>query len=329
MKAIAITKYGSPDVLELQNVEKPTPKDNQVLVNVHTAAANAADWHMIRGAPVIMRLDMGFPRPKHSIPGLDMAGVVEAVGKDVTRFQPGDGVFGEISRSGYGAFAEYVCANEADLVLKPDSMTYEQAAALPVSALTALQGLRHGEIKAGQRVLVNGASGGVGTFAVQIAKSFDTEVTGVCSTAKLAITRSLGADHVIDYTQEDFTQNGQPYDLIFCAVGNRSVMAYARALRPAGRCVVVGFTTMLHLFHVMLLGRLMSMGGDKKIGILGTAQPNQEDLEFLKGLVESGQVTPFIDRLYPLAEVPDAIRYVEAGRARGKVVINVKQADEI
>ena len=323
MKALVMEKYGSPDILELREVEKPTPKEGQVLVKVHAAGTNAADWHMIRGAPFIARLDMGLSKPKHAIPGLDVAGVVETVGTNVTRFKPGDAVFGEISRSGYGAFAEYVCANANDLVLKPNSMSFEQAAAIPVSALTALQGLRHGQIKAGQRVLVNGASGGVGTFAVQIAKAFDTEVTGVCSTAKLEITRSLGADHVIDYTREDFSRNGQQYDLIYDAVGNRSVWAYARALAPEGRCSVAGFTTMPHMLHVIVLGALVGRINGKHIGTMGTAQPDLDDLEFLKSMFEAGKMTPFIDRCYPLDQVPDAVHYLEEGHARGKVVINV------
>jgi NADPH:quinone reductase-like Zn-dependent oxidoreductase len=233
VKAIVYEKYGSPDVLQLKEVEKPTPADNEVLVKIHAAAANAADWHLVRGTPVVMRLSMGFPTPKDTRLGLDFAGEVEAVGSQVTQFQPGDAVFGE---AGAGAFAEYVCVSPDRIVHKPDNISMEAAAAVPVSALTALQGLRDtGQIQAGQQVLINGASGGVGTFAVQIAKAYGAEVTGVCSTGKIDQTRAIGADHVIDYTQEDFTRSGQQYDLIYDVAANHSMAAYARVLKPQGR----------------------------------------------------------------------------------------------
>ena len=324
MKAIVYTKYGPPDVLQLKEVEKPTPKGDEVLVKVHAAVTNPADWHLMRGTPFFIRFDAGFPKPKNQILGSDIAGRVEAVGSNITEFQPGHEVFGDISA---GGFAEYVCAPETTLALKPANLSFEQAAAVPVVAFTALQGLRDkGGIQPGQKVLINGASGGVGTTAVQIAKSFSSEVTGVCSTRNLDMVRSIGADHVIDYTQEDFTKNGQHYDLIFDAVGNRSVSDYKRALSPEGICVIAGFTTLSHfIFQVLILGSWVSRRGSKKIGSMGSAIPNKEDLVFIKELLEAGKVVPVIDRRYPLSEVPEAIRYLEEGHAQGKVVITMAQ----
>ncbi|MCK4789056.1 MAG: NAD(P)-dependent alcohol dehydrogenase [Desulfobacteraceae bacterium] len=322
MKAIVYKKYGTPDVLKLKEVEKPNPKENEVLINVQAAAANAADWHMLRGKPFLARLDFGLFKPKNTILGIDIAGRVEAIGNNVIGFKPGDEVFGDC---GWGAFAEYVCVKESNIVLKPANATFEEAAAVPVSALTALQGIRNkGEIQAGQKVLINGASGGVGTFAVQIAKSFDTEVTGVCGTTKLETTHSIGADHVIDYTKEDFTKNGKHYDLIIDVVGNRSVSDYKRALIRNGRCVIVGFTSMGRLLQHALQGAWSSITGNKKVGLMGTAQMNKEDLTFVKKLIEAGKVKPVIDRRYPLSDVAEAIRYLEKGHARGKVVITVE-----
>jgi NADPH:quinone reductase-like Zn-dependent oxidoreductase len=326
MKAIVYTQYGPPDVLQFKEVARPTPRDNEVLVQVHAASANALDWHYMRGTPFLARLVNGLQKPKNTKLGADVAGRVEAVGRNVTQFQVGDDVFGCIPIHELGSFAEYVCANEDALALKPAKMTFEQAAAVPLTAFTALQGLRDkGQIKLGQKVLINGASGGVGTFAVQIAKSFGTEVTGVCSTRNVDMVRSIGADHVIDYTQEDFTKNGQRYDLIFDAVGNRSVSDYKRALSPNGICAVAGFTTLPHLFQVIVLGSWVSRTGRKKIGQMETAKPNQKDLVFVKELLEAGKVVPVIDRRYPLREVPEAIWYLEAGHAKGKVVITVQQ----
>ena len=319
MKAIIYTEYGSPDVLQFKEVEKPTPKDNEVLVKVYAASANAADWHLMRAEPFLARLENGLLKPKNTKLGADVAGRVEAVGRNVTQFQAGDDVFGELPLNVLGSFAEYVCAPEELLALKPARLTFEQAAAVPLAAFTALQGLRDkGQIRPGQKVLINGAAGGVGTFAVQIAKSFATEVTGVCSTRNLDLVRSIGADHVIDYTQEDFTRNDQQYDLIFDAVGNRSVSDLNRALSPNGICAVAGFTSLSRLFQVMLLG-------GKKIGLMATAKGNKKDLLFLKELLEAGKVVPVIDRTYPFPEIPDAIRYLETGHARGKVVITVEQ----
>jgi NADPH:quinone reductase-like Zn-dependent oxidoreductase len=327
MKAIVYTQYGSPDILQFKEVEKPTAKDNQVLVKVHAASANPLDWHEMRGAPFIARLmGTGLLKPKNSKLGTDIAGQVEAVGRDVTQFKPGDEVFGGSN----GSFAEYACAREDRLALKPANLSFEEAAAIPVAAITALQGLRDkGQIQPGQKVLINGASGGVGTFAVQIAKSYGTEVTGVCSTRNLDMVRSTGADHVVDYTQEDFTKNEQQrYDLIYDAVGNRSVSDYKRALKPGGTCAVAGFSSMPRLFEHMVLGPLRSKTGNKKVGLMGIAKLNQKDLVFLKELAETGKVKPVIDRRYPLSKTADAIRYLEEGHARGKVVITVEHNDK-
>jgi NADPH:quinone reductase-like Zn-dependent oxidoreductase len=305
-------------------VEKPACKDGEVLVEVRAASANPADWHLMRGAPFLARFANGLRKPKNTRLGADVAGRVAAVGSSVTQFQVGDDVFGELPLDALGSFAEYVCAREDLLASKPANLTFEQAAAVPLAAFTALQGLRDaGQIQPGQKVLVNGASGGVGTFAVQIAKSFGTEVTGVCSTRNLDLVRSIGADHVIDYTQEDFTRSGQSYDLIFDAVGNRSVSDLRRALNPNGICAVAGFTSLSRLFQVVALGGWMSRTGSKKIGLMQTAKANKEDLLFIKELLEAGKVVPVIDRAYPLRQVPEAIGYLEAGHARGKVVITV------
>ncbi|MBC7813482.1 MAG: NAD(P)-dependent alcohol dehydrogenase [Burkholderiales bacterium] len=324
MKAIVYTEYGSPDVLQFKEVEKPTPKDNEVLVKVHAASANPLDWHLMRAAPFLVRLEAGLQKPKNPMLGADLAGRVEAIGSNVTQFQVDDEVFGDLSGCGLGAFAEYVSVPETVFALKPTNMTFEQAAAVPVAAITALQGLRDtGKIQPGQKVLINGASGGIGTFAVQIAKSFGAELTGVCSTRNLEMVRSIGADHVIDYTQEDFTKSAQRYDLIFDTVGNRSVSDFERALSPGGTCVVAGFTTLAHLFQIMLMGAWASRSGNKKIGQMGTAKPNQKDLVFISELLESGKVTPVIDRCYPLSETAEAIWYLEKGHARGKVVITI------
>jgi len=322
MKAIVCTQYGSPDILRLKEVEKPAPKDDEVLVTIHAASANPLDWHLMRGSPFLARLGGGLRKPKDPRLGVDIAGRVEAVGNNVTRFLPGNEVFGTVK----GGFAEYACAREDRLALKPTNISFEEAAAAPVVAFTALQGLRDkGKIQHGQKVLVNGASGGVGTFAVQIAKSFGTEVTGVCSTRNLDMVRSIGADHVIDYTREDFTKNGQRYDQIYDAVGNRSVSDYKRALRPQGICVIAGFSTLSRLFEHVVLGSLLSTTGNKRIGLMGLAKPNQKDLVFVKELLESGKVVPVIDRRYPFSETAEAIRYLEGRHARGKVIITVGQ----
>lgn len=321
MKAILFREYGSPDVLTLEEVDKPALKDDRVLVKIYAAAANPLDWHRMRGAPFVARLDGGLRKPSDPRLGADLAGRVEAVGAGITQFKPGDEVFGEI---GAGSFAEYASVRESALALKPANISFEEAAAVPVAALTALQGLRDkGQIKAGQKVLVNGASGGVGTFTVQIAKSFGAEVTGVCSTRNLDMVRSIGADHVIDYTREDFTRDGRRYDLIYDAVGNRSVSDYKRALNPGGVCVIAGFTTLPRLVEHVALGGLVTKTGNEKVGLMGMAQSKQEDLVFVKELLEAGKIISVLDRCYPLSETAEAIRYLEEGHARGKVVITV------
>jgi NADPH:quinone reductase-like Zn-dependent oxidoreductase len=323
MQAIVYHNYGSPDVLKLEEVQKPVPQDNEVLVKVFAASAAAGDWHLLRADPFLVRFMNGLLKPKHQILGSDVAGRIEAVGRNIKQFQPGDEVFGDLSACGFGAFAEYVAVPEHALALKPTNLTFEEAATVPVSSVTALQGLRdQGHIQAGQKVLINGASGGVGTFAVQIAKSFGAEVTAVCSTGKMAMVRSIGADHVIDYTQEDFTQNGQRYDLILAANGYHPLSAYQRALAPQGIYVTSG-GSMAQMFQAMLLGPWRSRKGGQNMGNL-LAKPNQKDLIFMKDLIEDGKVTPVIDRRFPLRDVADAIRYLEAGHAKGKVVITVE-----
>lgn len=323
MQAMVYEQYGSPDVLLRKELAQPVPRAGEVLIKVHAAALNAADWHLLRGDPFLLRFSFGLRKPKHPILGSDIAGVVEAVGSGVTQLKPGDAVFGDISRSGSGGFAEYVCAPASALAPKPANLSYEQAAAVPMAAVTALQGLRNlGKLQAGQSVLIVGASGGVGTFAVQLAKLLGAEVTAVCSTQKLDMARALGADHVIDYTREDFAGNGQQYDLILAANGSRSIFDCRRALRPQGRYVVTGGSMKL-IFQAMLLGPLLAMTGDQELGNL-LAQPNQQDLLYLKELLEAGKLAPVIDRCYPLHEVPAALRYLEAGHAHGKVVIAVR-----
>lgn len=286
---------------------------------------NAADCRLMRGKPFLLRL-MGFGLlgPKNKVLGADIAGRVEAVGGSVQRLKPGDEVFGNLSACGWGGFAEYACAREDALLLKPAGLSFEQAAAVPMAAVTALQGLRdQGRIQARQNVLINGASGGVGTFAVQIAKSFGSEVTAVCSTGKLDMVRSLGADHVIDYTREDFTKNGRQYDLILAANGNRPISEYKRALSPKGAYVMIGGSD-AQVFQGMLLGPMMSRTEGKRM-LSTMSKPNQKDLAFIKELLETGKVKPVIDRTYALQEVPDALRYLEAGHAIGKVVIDLME----
>ncbi len=321
MKAIVYHKYGSPDVLELQEVDKPVVKDDEVLLRVHAASVNPADWHFLIGTPYLVRIVAGLFKPKSKIPGLDVAGRVEAVGRNAKQFQPGDEVFGWDSR----AYAEYVSVPEDGIVLKPANLTFEQAAAVPIAAITALQGLRDkGQIQPGQRVLINGASGGVGTFAVQIAKSFGAEVTGVSSTRNVDMVRSIGADQVIDYTQEDFTQSGQRYDLMLDAVGNRSLSDCRRVLNPKGVYVSVGAQVgdwigpLTHVFKVLLASLV---GSQKMVGLL--AKRTKSDLVVLQELLEAGEVTPVIDRRYTLSEVPEALRYQGEGHAQGKTVITV------
>lgn len=327
MKAMVYTQYGSPsDVLRLTEVERPAPNDDEVLIKVQASSVNSAELHLIKADPFLVRMSTGFLRPVKTIPGADVAGQVEAVGKNVKQFKPGDEVFGDLSACGWGAFAEYVCANENALLLKPANTTFEQAAAVPLAGVTALQGLRNkGQIRAGQKVLVNGASGGVGSFAVQIARSFGAEVTGVCSTKKAAMVRSIGADHVIDYTQEDVTESGQHYDLILDAAAFRPFSVYKRILSPRGIYVFAGGSSS-GLFRTMLLGSMMSKSDGQSFVTL-MAGPNLKDLGFLKELLEAGKVSAAIDKRYPLGEAAAALQYVEGRQVQGKVVITVASAN--
>jgi NADPH:quinone reductase-like Zn-dependent oxidoreductase len=321
MKAIVYEKYGTPsEVLQLKDVEKPTPTDSEVLVKIYAASINDGDNSIINGTPFIARLSSGLQKPKHMIPGGDIAGQVEAVGSDITQFQPGDEVYGDIGASGFGAYAEYVTVPENTLVLKPVNITYEEAAAVPQYAVVVLQGLRDfGHIQHGQKVLINGASGGIGTFAVQIAKSFGTEVTGVCSAKNLDLVRSIGADHVIDYNEEDFTKSEQRYDLILDCVVNRSISDYMRALSPNGSYASVKFNLI-----AMLLGSIISMTSGKKVSqVMHT--PNAKDLAFVKELIEAGKVVPVIAGRYPLSETAEAFRSYGEVHPSGKLVITVEQ----
>ena len=328
MKAIVCTKYGSPDVLELKEVEKPSPNDDEVLINIYAASLNAADFEYLRGA-WSARI-VGPLKPRYKILGSDIAGRVETAGRNIEQFQPGDEVFGDSSLCGFGAFAEYVCVPENALALKPASMTYEEVATYPQAAIVALQGLREKRpIQPEQKVLINGAGGGMGTFAVQIAKSFGAEVTGVDSTRKLDMLRSIGADHVIDYTQGNYTKNGQHYDLILDVQAHHSIFDYKRALSPEGIYVMVGGSRSA-IFQAVILGPLISRIGSKRLGIntgskrmgIDKWKPKiKEDLDFLKDLFEAGKVVPIIDKRYPLSEVPEAFQYLEKGCALGKVVI--------
>jgi NADPH:quinone reductase-like Zn-dependent oxidoreductase len=324
MRAIVQDVYGSPDVLELRDIGRPVVTDDDVLVRVHAAGVNPADWHIMRGTPYIVRMAFGLLKRKGEVLGFDFAGTVESVGRNVRQFQPGDEVFGARS----GAFAEYVCVPETRaVVLKPAKLTFEAAAAVPGAAVTALQGLRdQGHIQAGQKVLINGASGGVGTFAVQIAKSFGAKVTGVCSARNVDMVRAIGADTVIDYTQEDFTRSEQRYDLMLDIAGNRAWSECKRVLGPKATFVAVGGPTGNRWIGPLgnsVLVRFASVGGSRKVVTLFLAKTNKEDLVVLQELLEAGKVTPVIDRTYPLSETPEAIRYLEEGHARGKVVITV------
>jgi NADPH:quinone reductase-like Zn-dependent oxidoreductase len=323
MKAIVRYKYGSPDVLELRDIDRPEIEDEEVLVRVHAAGVDRGVWHLMTGLPYPIRFaGYGLRAPTNPVIGSDVAGVVEAVGKNVSRFEPGDEVFG----IGKGSYAEYVCALEDKLAHKPSNLTFEQAAVVAISGLTALQGLRdHGRIEPGQEVLIIGASGGVGTYAVQIAKALGAEVTGVCSTNKVEMVRSIGADHVIDYTCEDFAVGEQRYDLILDIGGNSSLSRLRRALTPRGTLVITGGEgggRCLGGTDRQLRALVLSPFVSQKLGTF-ISKENHEDMIVLKELIESGKLTPVIDRTYPLAEVPGAIRYLEEGHAQGKVVITV------
>ena len=329
MKAIIYRRYGSPDVLACEEIEKPAPKDDEVLIKVRAASLNPYDWHFLRGLPYFLRLQTGLGKPKDTRLGADLAGQVESVGNKVTQFKTGDEVFG----CGRGAFAEYACASEAKLARKPEDMTFEQAASLPIAGLTALQGLRlsgsgdKGQIPQGKKVLINGAAGGVGTFAVQIAKSFGAEVTGVCSTRNVDMVRSLGANRVLDYSREDSTKSGRRYDFILDCVANHSLSAFRRILDPQGSYIMVGAADgggrwMPGVVAGLLKACVLSRFGGQKLVMMG-AKITNEELTTLGELMKTGKVRPVIDRRYRLNEVPEAIRYLEQGHARGKIVVTV------
>jgi len=330
MKAAIYTRYGPPDVVQLADVEKPVPKDGEVLIRVRAAAVNPFDWHFMRGEPYPVRIAAGgLRKPQDSRLGADVAGEIEAAGRNITQFKPGDAVFGLCK----GAFAEYACASESNLARKPDNVTFEQAASVPIAAFTALQGLRRGglikggKIQPGQKVLINGASGGVGTFAVQIAKSFGADVTGVCSTRNVEMVRSIGADQVVDYTQDDFTKSARRYDVVLDCVGNHSFSECRRVMNPGGVFVGAGGTTdnwMIGPLTGALKALVLSWFVSQR-QVLVLAKPSKEDLTFMGQLMAIGKVTPVIDKRYSLSEVPEAVRYLEAGHARGKVVITVDQ----
>ena len=324
MKAIVRDRYGSPDVIELADVPTPTAGDDDVLVRVRAASLNRADLDYLTGTPLLTRMGTGLRRPRNQGLGLDAAGVVEAVGRNVTRFQPGDEVLGDLTAFGYGAFAEYACAPEKAWAKKPAGVSFEAAASVPQAAILALQGLRGGRgIRPGDAVLVNGASGNVGPFAVQLAKAFGAEVTGICSTSKMDFVRSLGADHVIDYTREDYTRSGPRYAWILDVMARGSVLRVKRALKPGGTYVMVGGTTGA-ILQALLLGPLISLAGSRKMGLLLWWTPfAQDDIARLTELLEAGAIAPVIDRRYTLAEVPDALRYLDAGLAQGKLVITL------
>ncbi len=322
MKAIVYTQYGPPEVLRLQEVPKPTPKADEVLVRVHAAALNMYDYHLVTADIFLVRLQMGLLTPKHPIPGADIAGEVEAVGAAVTQFQPGQAVYGDISARGNGGLAEYVCVPEKWLAPKPAALSSEAAAAVPMAAVTALQGLRDlGQLQPGQHVLIQGAAGGVGTFAVQIAKALGAEVTAVCSPRNLEQARALGADRVIDYTREDFTQRGERYDVILGVNGYHPLSAYQQALAPRGRYVMAGGTGR-QMFEALVFAGLRSKPDGQRLSVL-TAQPRQGDLLYLNHLLETGRVVPVIDRRFPLAQTAEALRYLGQRHARGKVVVNI------
>jgi len=323
MKAVIYTKYGPPDVLQLKDVEKPTPEENEVLIKVYATSINSWDWAMLTGRPLEYRFMSGLLKPgKTKILGCDIAGRIEAVGKNIKQFHPGDDVFGDLCEGNWGGFAEYVCARESELTLKPAGMTFEEAAATPQAGLLALQGLcNKGEIKPGQNILINGAGGGVGTFAIQLAKSFGAKVTGVDSTDKQDIIRSLGADHVIDYTQEDFTRNGKCYELILDVNTDRSIFDYRRVLSPDGNYVTVGGKS-ARILQLVFFGPLISMSGNKKLTLI-LHKPNK-GLNILNELFEAGKIKPVVDRCFPISKTAEAFRYYGEGHFKGKVVITLQ-----
>ena len=326
MKAIVCEKYGSPDVLKLKEIEKPVPKDDEVLVKIYASSINSFDHRSMRANPFFIRFSgQGLLKPKYKILGADMAGKVEAVGKSVTLFEPGDEVYGEVAGHRAGGYAQYTCVSQnASIVIKPKNMTFEQAAAVPIAAMTALQGLRDkGDIKKGQTVLINGASGGVGTFAVLIAKAYGTQVTGVCGTRNVDLVKSLGADKVIDYKKENFKECGKQFDLIFDVAANCSIKDYRKLLKPGGTCIITGFSTIPHMAITTIKAARETKKGEYTIKHMGSAVPSKEVLEDLKTLMETGKMVPAIDRVYPLEKTADAMRYFEDEHAKAKVVIRI------
>ncbi len=323
MKAVVYRKYGSPGVLHPEEVDKPTPKENEVLVKIYAASVNSWDWDLLKGKPFLVRIIGGLRKPRHKILGADIAGRVETVGRNVKQFQPGDEVFGDIAGCGFGGFAEYVSVPEKVLARKSTAMSFEQSAALPQAGLLALQGLRYkGTIKKGDEILINGAGGGVGTIALQYAKSLGAVVTCVDKAEKFELLRSLGADHFIDYTTEDYTRNGRQYDRILDVIAHRSVSDYKRALKPGGTFAMIGGSMGGLLLQFLLLWPVLSLFTNKKLGLMGY-KPNRKDLEYLNLLFEEGKLVPVIDKCYPLQEVPAALKYLGDGHAKGKIVISI------
>ncbi len=326
MKASVLTNYGSPEFFQLQEVAKPTPKDNEVLIKTHASCINSWDWEILIGKPFVNRIMVGLRKPtRRKILGCDIAGRIEAVGRKVKQFKVGDEVFGDLSHCGWGGFAEYVCvpAPKKVLAIKPAGLSFEEMAAVPQASVLALQGLRQGRVEQANRVLINGASGGVGSFAVPMAKAHGAEVTGVCRTSKMDFVSALGADHVIDYTQEDFTRNGRQYDLILDVQGHHSIFDYKRALSPGGRYVMIGGASRL-VNQMFLLAPWIALAGSKKMGLL-LHKPDAGDLAIVKGLLEAGTIKPVVDQCYPLSQVAEAFRYYGEGHVKGKIVITLKE----
>jgi len=321
MRALIFTKYGSPDVLQLKEIAKPTPKENEVLVKIHATAVNDYDWSMIRGKPYLYRLLFGILKPKHQIPGMELSGIIEALGTNAKSFKVGDAVYGDISAYGFGSFAEYVCINEKALTLKPAEMSFEEAAAIPHAAMLAVQGLLDtGQLQKGQKILINGAGGGVGTLGLQIAKLYDAEVTGVDTGDKLKMMKELGYDHIIDYKIEDFTNNKQRYDLILDAKTTRSTFQYLKALNPDGKYVTVG-GYLIRLIQVLILKPWISVFSDKRVHMVAL-KPNK-DLEYINEIFDAGKIKPVIDGPYELSEIPGLIQYFGEGKHIGKIIIKV------
>ena len=326
MKAIVCNKYGPPSVLQLQEIDKPIPKEDEILIKVHASSINSADHRTMLAKPFFIRfMGEGFLKPKNSVPGIDISGVVEEVGSSVKEFKPGDEVFGDIFDCKIGAYAEYTCVREGtNIVIKPGGVTFEQAASIPVAGLTALQALRdHGQVKEGQKVVINGASGGVGTFLVILAKAFGAEVTGVCSSKNLELVKSIGADHVIDYTKEDIIELGKRYDLVIDIAANITTKGYMKLLEPKGTGILVGFSTIPHMMGISLKGKKLEKKSGLKVKAMGSAKANKDDLKYLGELIASGKIKPAIEKIYPLEETAEAMRYFDEEHAAAKIVISM------